>query len=479
MRLIEFIDTVNPVIEAFDRTTEFKLTKSTPTEVEYTFPVNNLQYSVVFYASEIDFEWDFYFSSSSSDDRVYKYKPTGTGSPMSVFSGVINVTKDFIHRHNVKQLLFSGDTGNGLSSLYNKLVPYLSKKLNFKYTIEHSGYVNYYIINIDDSLSEAFDSSENFKTVNNRKGVEYQFVSNGDTYFVEFFNNDASWEYTVDFGNKSNGPPYFKPTGTGLPMSVFSTVINVIKDFISKHDEVTELVFSGNNSTGLSKLYNKMVPYLSKKLNFGYDRNDNGTNTDYILYLYRDTKVLSEAPKPWLRQTDTMRRQAKGLKSQVIVEMSPEEFLLMTTSSQSQRRDIMNNAKSLQDYNRWAKAGDDDDFNKRINQGKTSDDDDYVWGSIHMPWLTIKLSDGGKHGKVVGHEGRHRAAALINSGVDKIQVALQMRPSEDMLPNVLGKIYYLNSEHIPDKIEGQYSETPYDTTNWKIIKDNMQGRTLK
>lgn len=200
---------------------------------------------------------------------------------------------------------------------------------------------------------------------------------------------------------------------------------------------------------------------------------------DHIKEKYGLNEAITEAPKPWLRRTDTMVRTMKDIKCQVIVSMNPMTFLRLTTRNETDIRQIMANSASLKDYNRSAKAGHDDNFRKQINVGKTKDDEGYLWGNIHMPWLNIQFNDDGSEARVSGHEGRHRAAALVKAGVDHMEVALCMRPGRDMLSDVpFGPEYHMTAEHIPEMIESQFNKSlKISTSNWKVIEDDMQKRT--
>lgn len=113
--------------------------------------------------------------------------------------------------------------------------------------------------------------------------------------------------------------------------------------------------------------------------------------------------------------TDMMYRQARGNKASGTIIMNPHDFLVLTTTNKAEYDHIMEGALTTAEYNHFAKTEQ----------------------NIHMPWLDVTLDGkkptfGGKPsktkpGRVVGHEGRHRAAALIKEGIDKMVVLLQPR----------------------------------------------------
>jgi len=101
--------------------------------------------------------------------------------------------------------------------------------------------------------------------------------------------------------------------------------------------------------------------------------------------------------------------------------------------------------------------GHDSEFSNRVNKGKTYGDDDYEYGSIHMPWLTLTITDG--YAKISGHEGRHRAAALIAEGVASLPVAIRIN----------GNRYNNEAPKIPLVVEGEFNNQIFGTQTWHII----------
>jgi len=86
--------------------------------------------------------------------------------------------------------------------------------------------------------------------------------------------------------------------------------------------------------------------------------------------------MINEAKKPWLRLTPTMKHVAKDNKAQIIVEIPVDQFLAMTTTPEMHKQ-ILDQAHKLQKYNRWAKIGDDYDFDQRVNKNRNDDDREY------------------------------------------------------------------------------------------------------
>jgi hypothetical protein len=140
---------------------------------------------------------------------------------------------------------------------------------------------------------------------------------------------------------------------------------------------------------------------------------------------------------------------ARGNKIQMIVEMSPHKFLTLTADAQ-QRDSIVQRAQSV------------DFYNDLMNKGEI----------LVMPFLVIDL----KNATIVGHEGRHRAAALIKMGSDVMTVGIKMIPSEKEVQKYRytrqNSEYSLNSSDFPPVVKGQYAgTTTLKKTDFKVIRD--------
>lgn len=123
-------------------------------------------------------------------------------------------------------------------------------------------------------------------------------------------------------------------------------------------------------------------------------------------------KIQVSLSAPGLHINRDMYKQALDSKHAGTVIMSPEDFLRLTTRGARDIQVIMDEAKTLEEYNAYTKSG----------------------KSIYLPWLYVTLdgmqykdtSPSLKVGAVVGHEGRHRAAALIKAGQRKMAVSLRL-----------------------------------------------------
>jgi hypothetical protein len=105
--------------------------------------------------------------------------------------------------------------------------------------------------------------------------------------------------------------------------------------------------------------------------------------------------------KPNITWTPALVRNAEGdNKAAGFIAMSPREFIALTSPGEHWIAEEQGVAKPLDSYNRWAKEG-------VIRIG---------------PFLKVDKASG----KVIGHEGRHRAIALMNAGGDEMLVSVAL-----------------------------------------------------
>ncbi|MFA6135543.1 MAG: hypothetical protein WC869_16135 [Phycisphaerae bacterium] len=122
--------------------------------------------------------------------------------------------------------------------------------------------------------------------------------------------------------------------------------------------------------------------------------------------------------------TDEHVRQARGNKAVAIIWMSPQDFLSLTTTLNDTRwaKQVSDRAvQPLEKYNAYAAEGE----------------------TIIMPRLDVELGTG----NVTGHEGRHRAAAVMNAGGDMLPVSIHLRDPGQYT------IEYYEEHQVPGKFE--------------------------
>jgi hypothetical protein len=181
-------------------------------------------------------------------------------------------------------------------------------------------------------------------------------------------------------------------------------------------------------------------------------------------------KALLRTANP-LTLTPTHRGQAVGNKFNTLVEMTPMEFLRLTTVNDAHIAEIMDMAKPLSVYNDAAAAG----------------------TNIIPCFLTLNISSG--QAKVMGHEGRHRAAALIMAGEKGIGQPVYLRFQEatpaqanamlESLPGGRDKwlwdtTYLWGWDELPGMLIGQFRSTvKVPKSRLKVIEPYVQNRARR
>jgi hypothetical protein len=155
--------------------------------------------------------------------------------------------------------------------------------------------------------------------------------------------------------------------------------------------------------------------------------------------------IMTKAGKPMLLVTKEMMRQSRGNKVCAIFMMSAMDFLTLTTRGQGDIDHIMADAAPLATYNKAAREG----------------------NIILMPWLDVERDSG----KVRGHEGRHRAAALIKAAgrAAKMNVGIILHGKSGIVyyeekeiegqPYFMRKKRFLGVEDVPRVLHGQFAPT--------------------
>ena len=150
-----------------------------------------------------------------------------------------------------------------------------------------------------------------------------------------------------------------------------------------------------------------------------------------------------------LTLTPTHRSQAVGNKFHTLVEMTPMEFLRLTTVNDRQIKEIMDSAKPLATYNDAAREE----------------------RNIIPAFLALDISSGSA--KVMGHEGRHRAAALFLNGEEGIGMPVYLHIT-DAHPGQAQKML--------DKLDGGRQKWMWDTKylwGWDELPSMLIGQFNK
>lgn len=153
------------------------------------------------------------------------------------------------------------------------------------------------------------------------------------------------------------------------------------------------------------------------------------------------------------------RRQMRANGAQVVVWMDPRDFLRLTTGTADMAW-IEQSAKDLDDYNRWSREGE----------------------ILVPPFLRIRVGYR-IGGKVVSHEGRHRALALARKGGRRMAVHLVLKPDtadgefmDDLRARVPEGSYdepesYLRWGDVPTYVQGQGRGDVLLRSDMRLVRD--------
>jgi len=160
-------------------------------------------------------------------------------------------------------------------------------------------------------------------------------------------------------------------------------------------------------------------------------------------------KLIQTARHYDLPISNVQKRNAIGNKCIGYITMHPMDFLELTTTNKEGVERIMNDSQPLEVYLK--------SIRNRSN--------------LVMPFLGIEVAKGklgkAKRGEVVGHEGRHRAAALLKSGKTRLPVAVRVREegrewkyyAERYVPNEGREKVFMNASIIPEVWTGQFNSS--------------------
>lgn len=144
-----------------------------------------------------------------------------------------------------------------------------------------------------------------------------------------------------------------------------------------------------------------------------------------------------------LKVTPGMIDNAEDRKSIGILQMDAYQFLRLTIDSSTVTTwmdEEIETTKSLDQYNAWGQDG-----TIRV-----------------MPFLNIDM----RTGKVLGHEGRHRAASILNSGGKFIPVAIFLKKDYYTVNRIDGRP--LGEEDIPKTLIGEFRPSAVQIDHYKF-----------
>ncbi len=143
-----------------------------------------------------------------------------------------------------------------------------------------------------------------------------------------------------------------------------------------------------------------------------------------------------------LRFQDSFKESLKNEKANVLVEMPADIFLKLTTLGKEHADRIMQEAKDLDEYNKYGEIG-------QINYG---------------PFLKLNSTTG----EILSHEGRHRAAAVLRAGETHLPVSIFLTGKDGY------KSRTLSAKDLPAVWYGEFDEGFSWKADLRILEPDIQ-----
>lgn len=219
--------------------------------------------------------------------RPDKTTLTGTGDSRKVFGTVVKIVKEYLDTHKPNALYFTAENSEpSRIKLYNRLIAQVDKELpDYKAlgNVDLGSGTAYMLKRKNAEINEALDSSYPYEFKNDA----YYFNTEAGNDYKVFFNGTDKVEVAFVTRDKS-GQIKDTITGTGDSRKVFGTVINIVKDYVSKHKPNILLFAADSNAPSRVKLYSVLAAKASKELP-GYNLAKTLKNKMFtVFYLTKD-----------------------------------------------------------------------------------------------------------------------------------------------------------------------------------------------
>ena len=244
-------------------------------------------YKVVFQGRDlVEISFSAILPGEEENFRPDKTTITGTGNSRKVFGTVIKIVQDYVDAHEPKALYFIAGDEPSRIRLYQTMTDQVDKALPDYEAAKAT----------DLGSGKAFMLKRKTKKVDEALDSSYPYEFKNDAYY---FNTDAGNDYKVLFNGTDKVEVAFVTrdksgqvkdtiTGTGDSRKVFGTVINIVKDYVSKHQPNILLFAADSNEPSRVKLYNVLAAQASKELP-GYNLAKTLKNKMFtVFYLTKD-----------------------------------------------------------------------------------------------------------------------------------------------------------------------------------------------
>lgn len=311
----------NILLETFDQPYSWVSTVDKPHIKMYEFTTSDgIRYEVYIGIDEPQ-TWEVAFTANVN--KRIKQDKTGTGDSIRVFATVMDIVKSFVKTTYVKMVSFKASKleGTGRSKLYTALVNRYAPQLGFDVVSIKSGTENviYTLKNKKKpklKLKEVFDQPYSWnRTKNGPDEKAYRFKTEAGVIYDVLMYERKSNEWLVEFTAKVGSKTTQDKTGTGDSIRVFSTVVDIIKHFVSEQ-YIGTITFAADKLDGDSRarLYATLAKSIAPKI--GFKVTLAGGNYSTALFKLKNTKrpkgrrlnEVFDKPYSWTKVVSTVHR---------------------------------------------------------------------------------------------------------------------------------------------------------------------------
>jgi hypothetical protein len=230
-----------------------------------TFDVGKENYE--FQAAGRGRSWYISFESLSNDDG---YGMTGTGNAATIMSTIVDIMRDFFKIVPEIQTIKFIANEHSRQLLYTRIVRRLLPTWQFSNSSAGTGFTLSRPVSENKNRDNYIKINELFTRVavpwkwkkNDRKDAVVEFVVNGENYeFNAESVDDYGDAWYVDFAATNGDFMDYSVNGKGNAATVMSTVVDIMRSFLSSRASAYSIAFSAKELSRQS-LYTKMITRL-------------------------------------------------------------------------------------------------------------------------------------------------------------------------------------------------------------------------
>ena len=323
----------------------------------------------------------------------WRMDKTGQGDEFKIFGTVANIIDAFIERYNkneasirpLHKLTFSAEkektpsfrgtqyTKTNRASLYSKMAEKLAKKYKAKFTQKEYAIETEYGFVFPESRKLATEAREMLNEIGNTtlpyewsvwKSSRQHFRATARTttddiqllitFALDLYSGmtDVVFSRNVDSGSFSGQSWSTKKTGEGEQFKIFSTVKNVIEDFVKKYESergerdmpIGAIRFSADKDQGggensRTSLYRTWAKKYARQVGGKFEEKKDRRENSYTIYFSRKNRKLATEAREILDEEIIGKLRGLGIEEAKIV-WTPDQIKSMQKASAAEKNDL-------------------------------------------------------------------------------------------------------------------------------------------